>query len=137
MPLIKRFLIVDDNADGRSLLTRTLLRKFPQSLATECGDADTATVTVQTESVDAIVVHRAGETPGLELVTNLRAVAPKVPIVYVSGVERTEEALAAGATAFLNYDAWLRLGSLISELLELQSPPQVQPRRVAAQPSRR
>ena len=61
MPLIKRFLVVDDNADGRSLLTRTLLRKFPQSLATECGDADTAILTAREEKLDAIIVHRDPE----------------------------------------------------------------------------
>lgn len=124
MPLIRRFLIVDDNADARSLLTRTLLRKFPQSLATECGDATTATLTAQSEKIDAIIVHRAGEVTGLELLPQLRKVAPEVPIVYVSGIERTQEALAAGATAFLNYDAWLGLGTLIAKLLDKKESPQ-------------
>lgn len=118
MPLIKRFLIVDDNADARSLLTRTLLRKFPQSLATECGDATTAILTAKSERLDAVIVHRAGEMTGLELIPLLRQVAPSVPLVCVSGIDRTREAMAAGASAFLNYDAWLGLGTLVASLLE-------------------
>lgn len=150
MPLIKRFLIVDDNADGRSLLTRTLLRKFPQCLATECGDAGTAVVTAQNEKLDAIIVHRAGEITGLELIPTLRKAAPETPIVYVSGLERKAEATAAGATAFLNYDAWLGLGTLVAGLIEPKAPTSptlpgngpggsgaAKPLRVTSEPSRR
>ena len=122
MPLIKRFLIVDDNADGRSLLTRTLLRKFPQSLATECGDATTAVQTAKTERLDAIIVHRAGEVSGLELIPLLRHVVPAIPIVFVSGFDRSAEAVAAGATCFLNYDAWLRIGTVVNDLLRPEDP---------------
>lgn len=141
MPLIKRFLVVDDNADARSLLTRTLLRKFPQSLASECGDANAALAIVETEKLDAIVVHRAGDVPGLELISMLRRAAPTVPIVYVSGIDRTQEALAAGANAFLNYDAWLGLGTLVGQLLEKarsssDEPPATRPLRVVAEPSK-
>ena len=114
MPLNKRFLVVDDNADARSLLTRTLLRKFPQSLITECGDATTAVLTARSEKLDAIVVHRAGEITGLELVSMLRKIAPHLPVVYVSGIDRSVEAQEAGASAFLNYDAWLGLGTLVA-----------------------
>lgn len=122
MPLIHRFLIVDDNADARSLLTRTLIRKFPQCIASECGDADTAIVIARTEKLAAIVVHRAGEITGLEMIPLLRKVAPKVPLVYVSGIDRSQAAVKAGATAFLNYDAWLGLGTLISGLMEGSQP---------------
>lgn len=118
MPLIRRFLIVDDNADARSLLTRTLLRKFPQSLATECGDATTAILSAQNERLDAVIVHRAGDTPGLELIQLLRKAAPGLLVIYVSGIDRTAEARAAGADAFLNYDAWLGLGTLVAQLLQ-------------------
>jgi DNA-binding NtrC family response regulator len=121
MTTIKRFLIVDDNADARSLLTRTLLRKFPQCLATECGDATTAILTAREQKIDAIIVHRAGEVTGLELVPQLKKVAPKVPLIYVSGIDRSKEALAAGANAFLNYDAWLGLGTLVSSLLQTEA----------------
>ena len=146
MPLNKRFLVVDDNADARSLLTRTLLRKFPQSLITECGDATTAVLTARSEKLDAIVVHRAGEITGLDLVSMLRKIAPHLPVVYVSGIDRSVEAQEAGATAFLNYDAWLGLGTLVAGLIGQgssssaspgSSAPQSLPLRVPAEPSRR
>lgn len=141
MPQIHRFLIVDDNADARSLLTRTLIRKFPQSIASECGDADTAILLARTEKLDAIVVHRAGEMTGLELIPLLRKVAPPLPIVYVSGIDRSQAAAKVGATAFLNYDAWLGLGTLIASLIESSrtnpspgSPPQPPARPLSALP---
>lgn len=114
----KRFLIVDDNPDGRSLLTRTLLRKFPRALLTECSDPDRAATSAQVGAFDAIVVHRAGELTGIELIALIRKAAPDVPLIYISGVDRGREALDAGASAFLNYDAWLGLGTLVASLLE-------------------
>ena len=38
----------------------------------------------------------------------------------ISGIDRTREALAAGATRFLNYDEWLRIGAVISDVLATQ-----------------
>ncbi|MES2695931.1 MAG: response regulator [Verrucomicrobiota bacterium] len=144
MPPIPRFLIVDDNADARSLLARTLIRKFPQSLVTECGDADTAILTARAEKLAAIIVHRAGEMTGIELLPHLRKVAPDTPIIYVSGIDRSRQAMEAGATAFLNYDAWLGLGTLVARLMDPSAPPSAsasplppaQPLRAASESSR-
>ena len=47
----------------------------------------------------------------------LRLTNAVVPIVMVSGLDRTKSAIEAGATAFLSYDAWLRIGTVVSELL--------------------
>lgn len=118
MPHSKRFLIVDDNPDGRSLLVRTLLRKFPRAFVTECADADRAVTSARVGAFDAIIVHRAGEVTGIELIALVRKAAPEVPLIYVSGVDRGREAFDAGASAFLNYDAWLGLGTLVATLLE-------------------
>lgn len=117
MPLLKKFLVVDDNADGRALLGRTLIRKFPSAAIVECGDGNTAITLAGTEHFDGIVVHRAGEFDGESLVRSLRQVARDVAIIMVSGVDRTAAAMAAGATAFLEYDRWLMLGSLVEEIL--------------------
>jgi DNA-binding NarL/FixJ family response regulator len=120
--LPKRFLVIDDHADGRSLLVRTLLRKFPQSVVVECQDPGTGTTLAAKEQFDAIIAHRAGELTGLELLGQLRRISPEVPIVMVSGIDRSKECLAAGATAFLNYDAWLNIGTLVAELLTKRAP---------------
>jgi CheY-like chemotaxis protein len=112
-----KFLIVDDVDENRFLLAKTLLRKFPGSLITECDDSATALATVKAEVPTAIVAHRAHDVDGLTLVRELRAVAPHAPIIMVSGRESCPEAIEAGATAFLNYEAWLRIGTIIQEVL--------------------
>lgn len=113
-----RFLVIDENADSRFLLVKTLLRKFPTALLQECHDGDTAVATAQSDKLSAIVAHRTYDYDGTTLVALLRRVNPTVPIVMVSGIDRTPQAIAAGATTFLNYDEWLRIGTLVSELLE-------------------
>jgi DNA-binding NtrC family response regulator len=113
-----RFLIVDENADSRFLLVKTLLRKFPEAVLQECHDFNTAVSTAQTDKLTAIVAHRTYDCDGINLVSALRKANTAVPIVMVSGIDRTPQALAAGANAFLNYDEWLRIGTLVSDVIE-------------------
>jgi DNA-binding response OmpR family regulator len=112
-----KFLIVDDNADSRFLLVKTLLRKFPQAILQETQDGASAVAIARADTLDALVVHRAAEVDGLTLVRMLREANSQVPIVMVSGLDRTKSAIEAGATTFLSYDAWLRIGTVVSELL--------------------
>ena len=121
--MAQKFLVIDDHADGRSLITRTLLRRFPVALTLDCVDAGTAVETAGSEYLDAIIVHRAGEVPGVELIQHLRRMNPSVPILAISGIDRTKEALAAGANQFLNYDEWLRVGSVIASMLKANTRP--------------
>jgi CheY-like chemotaxis protein len=120
MPL--KFLVIDDHAEGRSLLTRTLLRKFPTAVSIECVDAGAAVELVGNEKLSAVIVHRAGEMPGVELIGLLREINRDIPILAVSGIDRSREALAAGANAFLNYDQWLMVGTVVGELLNAPGP---------------
>jgi CheY-like chemotaxis protein len=117
MPAPRKFLVVDDNSDSRFLLVKTLLRKFPHAVIQECQDGDVAVELLKTENLDALVVHRAAEIDGLTLIRMLRHANSAIPIVMVSGIDRSKESIAAGATCFLNYDAWLRIGSVVAELL--------------------
>lgn len=109
--------MIDDNSDSRFLLVKTLLRKFPAALLQECHDYATATTAAKTDELTAIVAHRTFECDGITLVLHLRNLNPTVPIVMVSGTDRTSQALAAGANAFLNYDEWLRVGTVVSEVI--------------------
>jgi len=120
MVLNPKFLIVDDNADSRFLLVKTLLRKFPAAVALECQHPDTAVQIAREENPHVIVTHRAGEVDGITLIRMLRDANAAVPIVMVSGLDRSQDALSAGATAFLNYDEWLRIGTVVSELMQGQ-----------------
>ncbi|MGH7947476.1 MAG: response regulator transcription factor [Opitutaceae bacterium] len=110
-------MIVDDNPDSRFLLVKTLLRKFPQAILQETQDGESALALVRSDSLNAVVVHRAAEIDGITLVRMLRRTNPTVPIVMVSGLDRSQAAIEAGATTFLNYDAWLRIGTVVSELV--------------------
>ena len=40
-----------------------------------------------------------------------------VPIVSVSSIDRTDAVVAAGANVFLNFEEWLRVGTVVAELL--------------------
>lgn len=102
---------------------KTLLRKFPSALLQECHDAGTAIATAQSDKLTAIVAHRTYEYDGVTLIALLRQANPTVPIVMVSGIDRAPQALAAGANAFLNYDEWLRIGSVVSEMLKPEDAP--------------
>ena len=114
----RKFLIVDDNADSRFLLVKTLLRKFPQAVLQETQNCDSAVALIESGGLDAVVVHRAAEVDGLTLLRRLRQADAVVPIVMVSGIDRTKQALEAGATTFLSYDAWLRIGTVVGELID-------------------
>jgi CheY-like chemotaxis protein len=113
---ILRFLVIDDNADSRFLLVKTLLRKFPQAVIHECQSSQTALGMVKTANLDAVVSHRTTETAGITLLREIRNINPSVPLVMVSGVDRHDLALAAGANRFLLYDEWLRIGTVVDEL---------------------
>jgi DNA-binding NtrC family response regulator len=122
MPPTQKFLIIDDNADSRFLLAKTLMRKFPAALMIECADTGTALLAAENDRPVAVIVHRTIDTSGLHLLPLLRQLNPRMPIVMVSGIDRTAEAIAAGATFFLNYDEWLRIGSVVAGLLEFSEP---------------
>ena len=92
---------------------KTLRRKFPEALVHETEDAEKAIEIARAVDLAAIVTHRTFEMTGIELVRRLRDADPKVPIIMVSGIDREEAALVAGANAFLHYDQWLRIGSVV------------------------
>ncbi|HVU33712.1 MAG TPA: response regulator [Opitutaceae bacterium] len=119
------FLVVDHHKDSRFLLVKCLQRKFPDAVIEEAEDGDAAIEIAQHPDLAAIVTHRTREYYGTELVEKFRAVNDRVPIVMVSGIERTIPALAAGADRFMLYDEWLRIGTLVKELLEQGRPPKI------------
>lgn len=112
-----RLLVVDDNGDSRQLLVKTLARKYPEAVIHECRQADPAVALAQRKEIAAIVAHRTFDYDGETLIALLRRVNPRVPIVMVSGYDRTERALAAGADAFLNYDQWLMIGTVVGDAM--------------------
>jgi CheY-like chemotaxis protein len=117
MPNVKKFLVVDLNPDSRMLLTRTLKRVFPQCALEEVEDFEAALSSVREQPYDAIICHRAIGADAVTLVRSIRAVTADTPILAVSGIDRSTEVLAAGANRFLNYEEWLRVGTILLEIV--------------------
>jgi DNA-binding NarL/FixJ family response regulator len=109
--------VVDFHAESRYLLVKTLLRKFHDAVVYEIDDAEVARKLVRAGQLTAVVLHRTFDVSGVDLVRKFRAVDPVIPIVMVSGIDREEAALAAGANRFLHYDQWLRIGSVVESIL--------------------
>src|SRR4051812_20503234 len=120
MTPLPKFLVVDDIAENRYLLAKTLLRKFSGSLVQECEDSAPAIAAAQHDRLSAIIVHRGADIDGLTMIRLIRQVNPTVPIVMVSGRESCPGAIEAGATAFLNYDAWLRIGTVVEDTIRTE-----------------
>src|ERR1044072_4869493 len=118
MPSRLKFLVIDDNPDSRFLLVKTLLRKFPDAVLQECQSSLPAIDSAKADQISAVVLHRASDADGGLLIRLIRRVNATVPIVMVSGYDRSKIALAAGANGFLNYDEWLRIGTVVADLLE-------------------
>ncbi len=112
-----KFLVVDDHAESRFLLVKTLQRKYPTSRIFEASSEQQAMGIAGRSDLNLIVTHRTTDVPGVELLREFRAVNPHVPIVMVSGIDREDAALAAGANRFLHYDQWLRIGIVAEEVL--------------------
>ena len=117
MPKRPEFLVIDDNSDSRFLLVKTLLRKFPTSLVAECQESAVAVRMAGKPGLAAIVAHRASDADGIALIRMLRESNATVPIVMVSGLDRSGAAIKAGASVFLSYDEWLRIGTVVANLL--------------------
>lgn len=111
------FLVVDDFDDNRYLLVKTIKRRFPSATCIECRTSESALAAAAAQNPVTIIVHRTDDMSGPQLIRRLRAAGTKVPIVMVSGRSDCPEAIEAGATTFLNYDAWLRIGAIVEEIL--------------------
>lgn len=112
----RKILVVDDDDHTRFLLTKTLLRRFPQLVMLECIQGSSALTTVAFEQLDLVIVRRGEDMSGLDLVGSLRRVAPALPSILVTAGDRME-AIAAGATRCLNVEDWLQVGLIASDLV--------------------
>jgi DNA-binding response OmpR family regulator len=113
------FVVVDDNADTRFILVRALSKSFPDTIIQECWDTQTALDRAGAPGVTAAIVHRTTEMTGVYFVQSLRRLNPLVPILMISGIDRSHVALAAGANRFLLFDQWQQVGAVVAELLNV------------------
>lgn len=114
------FVVIDDNADTRFIVVRSLSKTFPGATIDECWQAQPALDAAGAPRVSAAVIHRTMEMTGLYFTQLLRKTNLTVPILMVSGVDRTPAALAAGANSFVPFDQWQRIGLTIAEMIGVQ-----------------
>lgn len=115
--MTRTFLVIDSFEEMRLLVVRTLRRVFPNALITEAHDFEEALRLTRGNAYDAIIVHRAIGADAKTIIQLIRRDNSVVPIVAVSSMDRTDEVLGAGATAFLNFEEWLRVGTLVADLI--------------------
>ena len=114
------FIIIDDNRDGHFVLARALFRHYPTATTHEYRDFESARAALAALTVDGgtavVLLHRTPALEGAALVRAVRAVHPCVPVVALGHPSAAADSLAAGATRFLDYEAWLGLGTMVKEL---------------------
>jgi CheY-like chemotaxis protein len=118
----RRILVIDHNPDSGSLLVRSLARKFPDAIIQLCKESRAAIEIVTTDKLDAVVLHRTEEDDAVSVIRTLRKLEQDLVIIAVSGIDRSEQVLAAGATGFMNYDQWLMIGSVVANALKHAAP---------------
>lgn len=119
MPSRHHFLVVAESEDDRILYSRTLLRRFPNTPVTEVGVAAGLLLGAQAPHCTGAVVNITGAGDALRLVSILRNVSPRMPIIAVCAVDRSIDAFAAGASRFLLSGEWLMLGPVMAEVIEI------------------
>ncbi len=115
--MTRSFLVIDSFEEMRLLVVRTLRRVFPDALITEAHDFEEAIRLTSNTAYDAIIVHRAIGADAKTIIQLIRNDNAAVPIIAVSSMDRTDEVLSAGATAFLNFEEWLRVGTVVADLI--------------------
>lgn len=121
MPNLRKFLIVDDELNSRFLISKTLLRHYPNAVVQECQELDTALEVVRalpaSDHHTVVIAHRTARAEGKEVVAALRAVHPSVPIVWTGKSDQMIQTKSVGATRFLDEQAWLLIGQTVQDLI--------------------
>ena len=116
----RRFLIIDDDSRGLLYISKTLLRHYPDALVQECQDLNTAVGFLSglpaAQHRTVVIAHRTFQVGGRDLVAALRAAHSSVPIVWMGDPEEAPLSQPAGATRFLDKEAWLVIGTTVEDL---------------------
>jgi len=119
------FIIIDDNRDGKFTLSRALFRHYPTNTIHEYRDFESArpplTALPEDGGKAVVLLHRTPNLEGPELVRCVREVQSRVPVVALGNPAVAKQSIAAGASQFLDYEAWLRLGTTVKELQRVRA----------------
>src|SRR5687768_12031055 len=72
MPSFHRFLLVDNIAENRFLVSKALLKAFPDAVVSECQDTSTAIALISNDNYNVIIVHRARDLDGTTFIDLVR-----------------------------------------------------------------
>lgn len=117
MPGFHRFLLVDDVAENRFLISKALLKTFPDCVVLECQDSSTAVAIIANERCSAVVVHRSRDLDGHTFIDLVRRCCPEASIVFVSEDSPLPDPERVGATRVLSWDSWQKVGPLCAEVI--------------------
>lgn len=121
MSLYHRFLLVDDVAENRLLISRSLFKQYPNAVVCECQDAATASAYAALDGVSLAVVHRTHEHDGPTLVAFIRKGNPALPVVLLSGRLPTPLAAEIGADAVVGWDSWQGIVAVVARQIALKA----------------
>src|SRR6266851_5400212 len=98
-----RFTLVEDDETDLFLIHHAISQMFPHSSISSFTKAEDALHHILDTGADFLITdHGMGRMSGTELVRELRRRGERLPIIMVSGNQKTEEeARLAGATEFL------------------------------------
>jgi DNA-binding NtrC family response regulator len=110
---------VNDDDDALFLIRHAIERAFPRAELMTRRTADDALEVLKAQTFDAVVTdNRMPGTSGIAMVEIIRAKDPGLVIIMLTAAENVrDEALAAGATAFLASGDWIELRQKLVELL--------------------
>lgn len=117
MPGFQRFLLVDNVAENRFLISKALLKAFPDAVVSECQDTATAIALISSESCNVIIVHRARDLDGTTFIDLVRRYMPRAPIVLISEEATPPGSSQGAANRVVSWDAWQSIGSVCAELI--------------------
>lgn len=115
-----RFLLIDDNRDGRSVIARAVQRKYRDAALHDFMMFSAAVPRLAAMEAEPkhwiVLADRTTEHATTDLVAAIRTAHPRVPSLRLGGRDEAPATLAAGVTHFLAYAAWLLLAGLVERV---------------------
>lgn len=119
MPAPKRFLVVERDDDLRFFYGRDLRAAFPGCSVVEAESCSGALASLAEARVDAAIVNQvATDARGPEILRRLRAECPDLPLISVGESTLKNDALKAGASAFVEAGKPQELGAAVQHALK-------------------
>lgn len=116
-----QFLVIDDNRDASSRISRTLVERFPQAELKEFssfGAAREVLLALPLEIPHVIVIAgRVADSETVALVQAVRRCHRSVPLIALGEVRDFSEAIQAGANRFLDFESSVLLPPTIERLM--------------------